>query len=303
MRKGSDTTVRLVHFSDIHVTTPARWAAGDWLSKRLTGWLNWWVYRRHIFRQTEPILAALVARLRAQPPDALVFSGDATMLGFEAELARAIELLAETEHLPCERLAVPGNHDYYTRTAAATGLFEKHFASWQQGQRIEEHTYPFARQVGHVWLIGVNSCTGNWRPTDASGAVGADQLARLRRLLRELPPGPRILVTHYPVALADGRPEPRVHRLRDLGDLLAIAAQGGVGLWLHGHRHHPYEHVASTVAGFPIVCIGSLTQEGCASYGEYVIAGRHVRATRHSYCPGENDFQESKTLEFEMPDQ
>lgn len=300
MNHGPEPTVRLLHFSDIHVTAPTRWQAQDWLSKRLTGWLNWRAYRRRVFGNTERLLAAFVDRVAADPPDGLLFSGDATMLGFEAELARAAELLRPVESLPSVRLAVPGNHDYYTRTAVAAGWFEKYFATWQEGKRIGEHAYPFARQVGHLWLIGVSTCTGNWRPTDASGAAGVPQLARLEQLLGALPAGPRILVTHYPVAQANGRPEPPVHGLRDLSALLAVAHRGHVSLWLHGHRHQSYVLLNLSQARFPTVCAGSLTQDGHVGYWEYLVTGTHVVAHRYGYSPLAGAFQVEDKVEFPL---
>src|SRR5207244_6997680 len=98
----------------------------------------------------------------------------------------------------------------------------------------------FAQRVGHVTLVAVNSCTGNRLAWDAGGSVGPRQLDRLSKLLAALEPGPRILVTHYPICLANGHPENRVHGLRDMTELVHVAADGGVGLWLHGHRHHAY---------------------------------------------------------------
>src|SRR2546421_483494 len=141
------------------------------------------------------------------------------------------------------------------------------------GERVDAELYPFAQRVGPVWLVAVNSATANLRPWDASGAVGPAQRDRLRDLLRQLPPGPRILVTHYPVCLADGRPEARWHGLRDLAATVRVAEDGGVGVWLHGHRHHPYFVAKPPGTPFPAVCAGSATQMGLESYGEYEIMG------------------------------
>src|SRR5205823_4783585 len=139
-----------------------------------------------------------------------VFSGDATALGFEGEFQRAAEVLRVADS-PIPGIAVPGNHDYLTRSAASSGLFEQYFAHWQQGERIGEHRYPFAQRVGPVWLVGVNAARGNWVPWDATGHVGLEQRARLHELLQRLEPGPRLLVIHYPIRLSSGLHEPAHH--------------------------------------------------------------------------------------------
>lgn len=303
MREGTEAagSVRLVHISDVHVSAPARWRARDWASKRLTGWLHWRLGRGRQFGQADTILTALARHLQQAPPDVVVFSGDATVLGFAEELTRAAELLGVAHSEPWSGFAVPGNHDYYTPAAAASGLFERAFAPWQEGERIDGAIYPFARRVGHVWLVGVNSCTGNRWPHDAGGAVGRAQLDRLERLLLQLPPGPRLLVTHYPFALAGGQPETPWHGLRDVADLGAVARAGGVSLWLHGHRHHAYR--LSSAAGRPcaVLCAGSLTQEGCLAFGEYVIEGRELRAVRQQFSPAEGCFFPEEAFEFVLP--
>src|SRR5262245_50269053 len=115
------STVRLAHLSDIHVSSQVLgWRRRDWFTKRVAGWFNLRVLgRRRRFRHADEVLTALVADLRVRHPDCVVFSGDATNLGFENEFLRARSLfgLDRPDHLP--GIAVPGNHDYYTRAVVA----------------------------------------------------------------------------------------------------------------------------------------------------------------------------------------
>lgn len=291
--------VRVLHLSDIHVTVPCRtWQREDWLNKRLAAWLNLRVLGRgYRFRRAEEVLRAFDAEWAERRPDCLIFSGDATAMGFEEELAHASELLRVGER---PGLAVPGNHDYCTRSAMLSRQFERYFAPWQVGERVDEQIYPYARRVGPVWLVAVNSATANRWAWDARGAVGADQLERLERLLGQLDDAPRILVTHYPIALAGGQPERRVRLLRDLQALVEVAARGGVSLWLHGHRHNAYYHTDSDIAPFPVICAGSTTQTGHWSYGEYLIDGRHLHAAQRVYDPVSESFRDGVQFQLEL---
>src|SRR6516164_3250553 len=187
--------IRLAHFSDIHLSSPRfEWKLEDWFSKRLTSWLNHrFLGRARRFALAEDIVARLMDDLLERRVDHLVFSGDATALGFESEIRRAADFL-RIGQFPIPGLAIPGNHDYCTRRAAASGAFERHFDPWQKGRRIGEHRYPFAQQVGPLWLIGVNAATGNRWLWDASGSVDASQRGRLQQLLAGLGPGLKILV-------------------------------------------------------------------------------------------------------------
>jgi 3',5'-cyclic AMP phosphodiesterase CpdA len=291
--------VRLAHVSDIHLSTnPLGWRLGDFFSKRQTSWLNDRLGRRRRFRDAGHILERLRSELSRRGIDHMVFSGDATALGFEAELACGAAALGVGL---TPGLAVPGNHDYCTPAAARSGAFEHRFAPWQQGQRIEGERYPFAQRVGDLWLIGVNAAVGHRLPWDASGLVGRAQLGRLRRLLAELDPGPRVLAIHYPICLSSGRFEPAHHGLRDLREVVAVAAGGGVGLWLHGHRHTPYHFQSPPGAPFPVVCTGSTTQLGIGSYNEYTIEGRRVQGLRRRFDDKRDGFVDAEEFTLEMP--
>lgn len=294
-------TVRIAHFSDIHVRAPrCIWKKGDWRSKRLSAWINLRMLGRgRRFGLTEQILQALRDDWRIRGIDHVIFSGDASAMGFEEEIARAASLLGIDQGEGFSGLAVPGNHDYCTLGDMASGVFERHFLPWQGGERIDDAVYPFAQRVGRAWLIGVNSSTANRWAWDARGQVGAEQLGRLERLLDRLEHGPRILVTHYPVCLHDGRPEKRFRGLRDLDDLIAVASRGGVRLWLHGHRHFPYRVVGDRCP-FPVVCAGSTTQHGAGSYLEYTLEGTRLRAQRLEYHPLADRFQSGEMFTLEL---
>jgi 3',5'-cyclic AMP phosphodiesterase CpdA len=280
-QSASEPAIRLAHFSDIHVTArPLGWRWRDLFTKRATGWMNLRLGRGRRFHDAEAIVAAMMRVIRERGIDHVVFSGDATTLGFEAEFATAARLL-DVAAVP--GLAVPGNHDYYTRLPIRAGYFERTFASWQQGERIGDATYPFAQRVGHCWLVGVNSACSNRLVWDARGRVGTEQAARLRQLLGRLEPGPRILVTHYPLYLADGRPERRWRRLRDWESFRDIVDEGGIDLWLHGHRHGSYVRSRGERQPFTIICAGSATQMGNCSWNEYAISGRQMSMVRWTW--------------------
>jgi 3',5'-cyclic AMP phosphodiesterase CpdA len=288
----------LAHLSDLHLTSSGlAWCWHDWFNKRLLSWANLRLFRGHHFAGADHILRRLVEELGQRRIDHVIFSGDATALGFDAELQLTAQTL-KLESLP--GLAVPGNHDYCTRRAAASGDFERIFAPWQHGERIEGHTYPFAQRVGGAWLVAVNTSKGNRWFWDASGRAGREQLERLRMLLERLSPGVRILVTHYPVCLGNGRRESLAHGLLDLNETVRVAAEGGVALWLHGHRHGFYWLQQPPAAPFPVICAGSATQSGLWSYGEYAIEGNRLEGIKRVYDPERDTFHDAARFELTL---
>lgn len=294
-------TVRLAHFSDVHLTAPRRgWRARDALSKRAVGWANLNLLGRAAhFANATRAAAALRTDCATRRFDALVFSGDATALGFASEMRAAADALGVgTSTVP--GVAVPGNHDLYVGRAASERAFSTAFGPWLEGTRLGSHPFPFARKVGHVWLVVLNSAQPNFLAWDARGRVGAQQLDRFRELCASLGDGPRIVVSHYPLLMEGHRPEPRWHRLRDWRAARDTAAACGVKLWLHGHRHRWYVLPRAAEVPFPAVCAGSATQEHRWGYCEYEIEGTALRGLRRTFDPSAGAYADAERFELEL---
>jgi 3',5'-cyclic AMP phosphodiesterase CpdA len=290
--------VRLAHFSDLHLTTsPLGWRPRDWLSKRVTGWLNARLLPRFFhFRHAEMAARALVEDLRGADLDHAIFSGDASTLGFEAEFRHAARILPVST---MRGLAVPGNHDYYTPEAEQSGGFERTFASWQSGIRVDLAPYPFAQHVGDVWLIGLNSSRGHRLPLDATGYVDRAQLERLVKLANGLDEGPRLLVTHYPLFRECGQRDSGHHGLANLDEVLEAARAAHISAWLHGHRHKAY--CLTGPLPFPVICAGSATDSGCWRYHQYEVEGRDLRLRRRVYRPASGRFETDSEQALLLP--
>lgn len=294
--------VKLAHFSDIHLTAkPLGWRVRDAFNKRPTGWVNVTVLGRgKRFRHANDVTAALRREFAGRGFDHLVFSGDASTLGFGAEMAEAARRLGVGDAALPPGFAIPGNHDVYVKGSVRARLFEDAFDPWQTGRRAGGH-YPFARKVGHVWLIGLNSAVPNFLVWDARGRVGEAQLARLRELCTTLDAGPRVVVSHYPLLMEEHKPEGRWHRLRDWNRARDVAAECGVSLWLHGHRHRWYALPTAANLPFPTICTGSSTQTGRWGYHDYQIDGWSLSARRRVYDPERDEFTDAEAFALELP--
>jgi 3',5'-cyclic AMP phosphodiesterase CpdA len=296
--------VRLAHFSDVHLTSPnLGWRVRDLLGKRGTGWVNVRLLgRARRFRYANEVVDAMLADFRARAYDHLVFSGDATTMAFDSEMTESARRLGVWDATLPPATAVPGNHDLYTFSVSRRRTFEFAFSAWQQGERADDtHTYPFARKVGHVWLIALNSAKPNVLPWDATGRVGEAQLERLKALCGKLDAGPRVVVSHYPLLTRGRRPEARWHRLKDWREARDAAAACGIGLWLNGHKHVWYVLPAGDGQPFPSVCVGSSAQVKLWGYHEYAIDGHRLRGQRRVYDPAARTFADADTFELDLP--
>src|SRR4051794_20562850 len=111
--------VRLAHFSDIHLTAARLgWRVRDVFNKRTTGLVNRRLLGRgKSFEHANDVTAALRREFADRGFDQLVFSGDASTLGFASEMGEAARRLGVGEEGLPPGLAVPGNHDVYVRGA------------------------------------------------------------------------------------------------------------------------------------------------------------------------------------------
>ncbi|AMV28606.1 Calcineurin-like phosphoesterase [Gemmata sp. SH-PL17] len=295
--------IRLAHFSDIHLTArPLGWRVRDTFNKRTTGLVNVRLLGRGArFFHANDVTVALRTEFASRGFDHLVFSGDATALGFPSEMTEAATRLGVGCTALPPGIAVPGNHDLYIRRSVRDRFFETPFAPWQQGQRVTTDPYPFAQKVGHVWLIALNSAKPNVLFWDATGRVGVPQLERFRALCAMLDAGPRIVVSHYPLLKEGHQIEPRWHRLHDWRAARDAAAECGVSLWLHGHRHHWYALPIAPNLPFPTICTGSSTQTRRWGYHDYTIDGWHLKGQRRVYDLATKAFVDTDTFEFELP--
>ena len=292
--------LRLAHFSDVHLTARRLgWRARDLFNKRTSGWVNVKLLGRGSrFAHANDVTAALRKEFATRGFDQLVFSGDATTLGFPSEVREAADRLGVNDASLPPGIAVPGNHDLYVGRSTRDRAFETAFAPWQEGVRVSADPYPFARKVGGVWLIALNSAKPNFWLWDATGRVGATQLQRFRELCKSLDAGPRIVVSHYPLLMEGHKVEPRWHRLHDWRAARDAAAECGVSLWLHGHRHHWYALPPAPNLPFPTICTGSSTQTKRWGYHDYTLDGRHLKAQRRVYDLATGAFVDAEQFEL-----
>lgn len=226
---------RLAHISDLHLPPASLSGWADLAPKRLLSRFAW---RRKRRRHRPEVLAAIVADLKAQAPDHLAITGDLTNFSTGEELAAARAWLERLG--PADSITVsPGNHDALVGRGGA-----ERFSAWAPWLGDEgAAAFPQVRRRGAVALVNLCSAIPT-APHLAQGALGRDQLNRLRLVLRGL--GEErlcrvVLLHHAPAPGASSRRK----ALRDAPALLSILKDEGAELVLHGHVH------AAAIAAVP----------------------------------------------------
>lgn len=185
------STFRLAHLSDPHIgpLPKPRWR--ELIGKRATGYINW---RRGRSRAHDmDALTALVADLRAHNPDHVAMTGDICNIGLPAEFPMAAQWLG-TLGRPSDVSLAPGNHDAYLRSSLTH--MTRELSPWMRGDD-GAHAFPYLRRRDGVAIIGL--CSGvPTLPFVAAGRLGANQLARLEKILQETRDDMRVVLLHHP---------------------------------------------------------------------------------------------------------
>ena len=190
-----DGAIRVLHVSDIHVDVPLRHVPlGGWAGKRLMGGANLVLRRGKHFRRVREKVKVLDRFWREAGVDLVLCTGDYTVLGTEAELAAAREVIAPLTEAPLGFVTVPGNHDVYVPDAV--GRFERFFGDLLETDLPDLKTdgdWPIVRLVGDtVAVVAVNSA----RPRSS-----IRKAARCSRKTRPAPiriPGARVVASPIP---------------------------------------------------------------------------------------------------------
>lgn len=289
--------LRFAHLSDPHLTRLDGVSPLRLRDKRLLGWLSWTRRRRH--RHRPEVLARVTGDVAAAGVDHTVVTGDLTQIGLPAELDAArvwLEALG-----PPERVTViPGNHDRYVGDPARH--LERAWAPWLAGDGPGR---PALRLRGPVAFLALDSAVAS-PPAFATGALGADQLARCAALLAAAGRAGwvRVVLVHH-------APHPGGDRWRkrlvDAPALARVLEDVGAELVLHGHGHRARVHrLGAGPRGVPVVAASSASMaaeeadrsggwnlvtversaEGTRITVEQRIPGRPDAARVHVFPPG-----------------
>jgi 3',5'-cyclic AMP phosphodiesterase CpdA len=203
--------MRIAHLSDFHFTkltlNPLRL-----FPKRIFGHLNWWTHRKKEFDHQQ--LSSIPHLLKDLRVDWILLGGDFTSSSLHEEYQIAKEW---TTQLPAPWIAIPGNHDAYTKSCAKS--FYQYFDS------LKPHA------IGNNWWV-VPIDTSSPNPIRSSKGIFSNEQA-LRDELSKIP-GNVILLNHYPFFQQES-PNRSLEGGEKLEQLLRDHPK--IKLYLHGHTH------------------------------------------------------------------
>ena len=179
----------------------------------------------HFGRINPRTLGPLLDVARKTSPQMVIVSGDLTQRARPEQFREARDFLAA---LPKPQIVVPGNHDVPLYNVVRR--FASPLASYRR--YITEDLEP-TYQDEEIAVIGINTARSF---TFKGGRINEAQVARVRERLCSLPPETtRILVTHHPFDLPEGRTEDDLVGRARMAMEAFVAC--GADLIVSGHLH------------------------------------------------------------------
>lgn len=192
----------------------------------------------HFGRVDARIVAPLVRVIGTIAPDLVAVSGDLTQRARRRQFREARSFL---DQLPPPVLVVPGNHDVPLFNLAAR--FLDPYGGYRR--HIQEDLEP-TFENNDLIVVGLNSARAF--PFHGGGRLNEAQVARAAARLRSARDAIKVVVTHHPFDLPEGRSG------RDLIGRSAMAMQQlaavGADVFLAGHLH--VSHVGHSATRYQI---------------------------------------------------
>ncbi len=243
---------RIAQLSDFHFTH-VTWNPFKLFPKRFFGQMNWLLSRNKNFAFSN--LQDLPSLFSKMNIDLVVLGGDFTTSSLHQEFSLA-KTFIETLNLPW--IAIPGNHDQYTRRSFIQKRYYRYFKNKNAAfYSLEKDGIEAHRIAPHWWLIALDT-THATKLSSSQGFFSEKQENTLEELFNAIPQNDSIiLLNHYPF-FQHGSPKHCLMRGEALESL--IKEHSNIVLYLHGHTH---QHIMADLqkSNLPILLdAGSCTQ-------------------------------------------
>lgn len=222
--------MKIAHISDLHYSH-ASFSPAQFFSKRWLGNLNLVLSRK---RSYDPKRLELLPGLwKSLGVDLVLITGDVSTTALPEEFALASTFATSCKKEGIHILALPGNHDCYTKGSCSSKRFYKFFdPCWEEKSLQKDRLSTIL--IGGVVLIGLDTSKAT-SLVSSEGYFDEDLELLLENTLSSLPrQQPVFLANHFPF-FAQPCARRNLVRRDALKNLIQRFPQ--IKLYLHGHTH------------------------------------------------------------------
>ncbi len=280
------TRFRIAHISDLHFAEPTL-SPLQFFSKRWVGNLYQMFSRSKYLDSSQ--LEKLVDQFIALKIDYVFITGDLTTTSRIQELRHAADFAAKLQSQGLRVIAIPGNHDHYTRKACRQKLFYRFFPDYREnGFSLKDDGLALIPlHEGWTLLALDTACATSL--FSSQGNFHSKIESSLKSALLKIPARQNvILMNHFPL-FEHEKPNKTLLRATALRTL--VASHPNIRFYLHGHTH---THCLADLRAsrYPIILdSGSTSQITAGSWNMLDLASSeatvHVYRSSHSSAPAE----------------
>mgnify|MGYP001799379816 CR=1 FL=1 len=276
---------RMIHLSDLHFSY-FTWSPLQFFSKRWIGNANLLLSRRTTF--VPHALEDLPELFASLGVEKVLFTGDASTTGLKKELEKAAHFFEKISQKNIQVMALPGNHDHYTKKDYKRKTFYRYFPS----KSLEENgveTLPLADGWNYVGLDAVLST-----PFYSSEGRFSEKIEQnLLNTLDVLGPEKILLASHFPYIPFE-RPLKRLQRGEKLEKI--IKKDPRIQIYAHGHTHR--RCIADLRKEGPLILdSGPVSHIQKGSFYLYDLSKNQIEIT--IYAVGKSGFHPIDTVRFD----
>jgi 3',5'-cyclic AMP phosphodiesterase CpdA len=249
--------MRLLICSDIHFFAP-HWSPLQLFSKECIGNLNALFSRIRDFSPSH--IESLLGQISTLDITHAIILGDFTTTSSKKEFALAQQFITRLQNKGVTVMALPGNHDHYTKEASSEQRFYYRLEDLLdfQGDSPKGVLFSKDKVVAYelesgTWLICLDT-TLKTPPFHSWGLFSQEIEERLQQILSYIPKNHQIIVAnHFPLITKKGHYNclRRRERLKEI-----LRGNPSVRFYLSGHEHR-YED--QEIEGLRLLNPGSLT--------------------------------------------
>ena len=225
--------MRIAHISDLHFAQ-IDYGVGQFFSKAWLGNLNLLIRRYKTFCNLRPFL--LIPELKKRGIEMCLITGDFTSTGSRAEYEMGRKFVKELDQAKIRWMAIPGNHDMYTKKNEKEKTFYSIFPNryGESAFSLDKNRCTAAPLTDGWWVLALDT-------TLATSLISSEGLFsealenELPKILSTIPENQKILMmNHFPFFQHEQK-----RRLMRRGKALQhfLEHNPRVQLYLHGHTH------------------------------------------------------------------
>ncbi len=225
--------MKIAHLSDLHFgkfsLSPKQFFSKEWI-----GNFNYFLNRRHEFDRHIPF--SIPSVLDAMNVTHALISGDLTTTSSKVEYEIAQFFTRQLEDLGIKVIAIPGNHDHYTRKAYREKRFYHYYPSSSEtsSYNLKNHGVT-AHRLQEGWTLVALDTAIATPIGSANGQFSSEIESHLITLLESLPLDEKIIImNHFPLFSYE-KPKRRLLGCEKLQSI--VKNSPNVLFYLHGHAH------------------------------------------------------------------